>query len=134
MHVADETQVLPVPARLADGAAPFLNGLEDLELHARRSDRGALGEAANQLVQKILGADLQVEGITAVLDTYIQQVEGEQRDIGVAVVDHGDDGHRGLARGRALLGIDQVGDFEIQGEIGLVVVRTAGGLNKTLEL
>jgi hypothetical protein len=134
VHVADEAQVLPVSARLADGAAPFFNGLEDLELDARGADRGSFREAADQLVEKLLGADLQVEGVAAVLDANVEQVEGEHGDVAAAVVDVADDGDGGLARGGPLLGINQVGDFEIQGEVGFVVLGAASCLDEAMEL
>lgn len=134
MHVPDEAQVLLVSARLANRAAPFLNGFEDLELDAGGADRGPLGKAAYQLIEKLLCADLEVEGEAAVLDADVEQVEGEQRNVGVAVVNVVDNGHGGLSRGGTLLGVDQVGDLEVQGQVGFVVVGTAGGRDEALKL
>lgn len=134
MHIPDEPQILLVPARLADGTAPFFYGLEDLHLHPAVPDGRALREAADELVEELLGADLQLEGVAAVLDADVEQIQGEHGDIGVAVVDVVNDGDGGLAGGRALLGVDEVGDLEVQGEVGLVVLRTAGGLDEALEL
>ena len=134
MHVPDKAQVLLVSACLANCTAPFLNGFEDLELDAGGADRRPLWKAADQLIEELLGADLEVEGVAAVLDADVEQVEGEQRDVGVAVVDVVDDGHGGLARGRTLFGVDQVGDLEVQGQVRLVVVGTAGGRDEALKL
>lgn len=134
MHITDKAQVLLIPARLADSAAPFFYSLQDLHLHPAVADGRALGKPPDKLVEELLGADLQVEGIAAVLDTDVQQVEGEQGDIGITVVNVVDDGHRSLAWGGTLLGIDKVGDFEVQGEVGLVILRAAGGLDEALEL
>ncbi len=134
MHVSDEAQVLLVAAGVADGAPPFLDGLEDLHLHARGPYWRALGEAADELVEELLSADLQLEGIAAVLDADVEQVQGQQGDVGVAVVDVVDDADGGLARGRALLAVDQVGDLEVQRQVRLVILGTAGRLDKALKL
>ena len=75
-----------------------------------------------------------MEWVAAVLDANIEQVDSQECDIGVPVVDETDDGSSSLSRGAALLGVDEVGDFEVQGEIGLVVLGTARGLDKPLEL
>lgn len=75
-----------------------------------------------------------MERVAAVLDADVEQVEGKQRDVGIAVVDVIDDGHRGLSRGGTLFGVDQVGDLEVQGQVGLVVVGTAGGRDEALKL
>ena len=134
VHVPDEAQVLLVPARLANRTAPFFDSLEDLELNAGRADRGSLGKAAYQLIEELLGADLEVEGVTAVLDANVEKVEGEQGHVGVSVVDVVDNGHGGFSRSGTLLGIDQVGDLEVQGQVGLVVVGAAGGRDEALKL
>lgn len=134
MHVPDEAQILLIPARLANSAAPFFYSFENLHLHPAEADRRALGEATDELVEELFGADLQLEGVATVLNTDVQQVQGEQGDVGVAVVDVVNDSHGGLAWGAALFGIDQVGDLEIQGQVGLVVLGAAGRLNEALEL
>lgn len=134
VHIPDEAHVLLVAAGLADGAAPLLDGLENLHLHPAVAHWRALGEPADELVEELLCADLEVEGVAAVLDTDVEQVEGQQGDIGIAVVDVVDDGDGSLARGGALLGVDEVRDLEVQGEVGLVVLRAAGSLDEALEL
>ena len=74
MHVADKTQVLLVLGCLADGLPPFFNQLEDLVLYASRPDLRTLWEAADQLVQKLLGTDLEMEGVAAVLGAYVEKL------------------------------------------------------------
>lgn len=78
VHVANEAQILLVLGRLADGGAPFFNQLEDTVLDARGSDGWALWETADQLVQELLGADLEMERVAAVLDADVQQLVAYQ--------------------------------------------------------
>lgn len=134
MHVPDEAQVVLVAARLANGHAPLLDGLENLGLHAGGADRRALGEAADELIEKLLGGDLEVKGVAAVLDANIEQVEGEQGDVGVALVDVVDNGRGSLARRRALFAVDEVRDLEVERQVGLVVVRAARRVDVPLDL
>lgn len=134
VHVPDEAQVLFVAAGIANGYPPFLNCLENLGLDPRGPDGRALGEPADELIEELLCADLEVEGVATVLDADVEQVEGEEGDIGVAVVDVADNGGGGLARGGALLAVDEVGDLEAQGEVGLVVLGAAGRLDEAVEL
>jgi hypothetical protein len=80
VHVPDEAQVVLVPRRLAYGLPPFFNQLEDAVLNARRMHRRAFGEAADELVEELLGADLEVERIAAVLDADVEELcNGERR-------------------------------------------------------
>lgn len=58
MHIANEAQILPVFGRDADGGAPFFDKLEDAVLDASGSDGRALGEATDELVEEVLGANL----------------------------------------------------------------------------
>ncbi len=134
VHVTNEAQVFLVATRLADGAAPLFDGLEDLRLDTGVAEGGPLGEASDELVQELLGTDLEMEGIAAVLDTDVEEAEGEQADIGVAGIDVVDDGDGGLARGGALLAVDEVGDLEVEGEVGLDVVGAAGAEDEALQL
>lgn len=134
MHIADEAQILLVAAGLAYGAAPLLDGLEYLRLDTGVAEGRALGEAPHELVEELLGGDLQVEGVAAVLDADVEQVEGEQADVGIAGIDIVDDGDGGLARRGALLAVDEVGDLEVEGEIGLEVIGTAGAGDEALQL
>lgn len=134
MHVPDEAQVLFVPARLADSAPPFFYRLQYLHLHPTVTDRRPLGEPTDELIEKLLGADLQVERVAAVFNAEVEQAEGEQGHVGVAVVDVVHNGHGGLARGAALLGVDDIDNLEVEGEVGLVVLGATGGLDVALQL
>lgn len=48
-------------------------------LHPSGPQLRTLGESTNQLIQKLLGADLEVEGVPAVLDADVEELEGEDR-------------------------------------------------------
>lgn len=134
MHVSDEPQVLFVSACLAYCTPPFFYSLQYLHLHPRRSYRRPFGEPSDQLIKKLFGTDLQVKGIATVLDTDVEQIQGKHCDVGVAVVDIAHDSHGSLARSRALLGVDEVGNLKIKGQIWFVVLGTASGLYESLEL
>ena len=98
MHVADVAKVV-FPARL--DANTFLPGVHEVEdlLHDRARERGwALGKAADELVEELLGRDLEVERVPARLDEGLEQGEGEDGHVRVAVVDEAGDEHRGFAR------------------------------------
>ena len=129
VHVPDKAQILFVPARLTYRNAPLLNGLEDPGLDPGRANGWTLGKSADELVEKLLCADLEVEGVAAILDADVEQVEGEEGDVGVAVVDEADNGRGGLARGGALLAIDEVGDLETQRQVGFIVLGTTSRLD-----
>lgn len=130
MHVSDEAQVISVSARLANRHAPFFNQLKDLVLNAGRSNWRTLRKSPHQLVEELFCANLQVEGVAAVLDADIEQAEGQQGNVGVAVVDEADNGRRSLARGGAFLAVDEVRNLEIKRQVGLVVFGTAGSLDE----
>lgn len=59
--------------------------------------------------------------VSAVLNTNVEQGQGEQGNVRVSVVDKLDNRDRCLARRTAFLGVDQVCDFEVEGEIRLEV-------------
>lgn len=103
-------------------------------MHARGAYRWTLWESTNKLIQELLGANLQMKGIAAVLDANVEQRQSQQSDIGIAVVDEVDNGRGCLARGGSLLAINEVRNFEIQCEVWLVVVGTAGRLDVALQL
>lgn len=134
VHVPDEAQIIFVPARIANRHAPLLNQLKDPVLDAGRPDWRALRESPHQLVEELLCADLQVEGVAAIFDADVEQAEGEQGNIGVAVVDEADNGRGSLARGAALFAVDEVRNLEVERQIGLVVFGAAGSLDEAQEL
>lgn len=43
-------------------------------LHARWPYGRALGEATDQLIEELLGADLKMKGVTAILHTNVEQL------------------------------------------------------------
>jgi hypothetical protein len=75
-----------------------------------------------------------MKGIPAVLDTNIEKPNGEQSNVGIAMINVINDGSSSLPRSRALLGVYKIGNFEIQSEIWFVVLGTAGSLDEALEL
>lgn len=134
MHVSYEAQVLFVPARLAYRAPPFFNSLQDLRLDFVVADGRPLGESPNKLVQKLLSANLEVKWVSAILDAYIEQVQGEKADVRVARVDVVDDGGGSFAGCAAFLAVDQIRDLEVEGEVRFVVFGAAGARYKSLKL
>jgi len=56
-----------------------------------------------------------VKGVAAVLDTYVEQVQRQQGHVGIPVVDVPHNRNGRFARRGPLLGVDEVGDLEIQG-------------------
>lgn len=51
-----------------------MNELEDLGHGRRGKRRRAFGEASHELVEEVLGADLEVEGKAAVLDEDVEEL------------------------------------------------------------
>lgn len=97
MHVPDVTEVILPPRVDADALLPAVDEVEDL-LHDWARERGrALRKAADELVQELLGGDLEVEGVSARLDERLEQCEGEHGDVRVAVVYEARDSHRTFA-------------------------------------
>lgn len=134
MHVPNKAQVLLVAARFAYCQAPLLNCLEDLGLDPGRPDWGPFGKPADKLIEKLFRTDLEVERIAAVLDADIEQTKREQGDIGIAMVDEGDDSGSSFPWRSTLLRIDQISDLEVECKVRLVVLGAAGGLDEALEL
>ena len=74
VHVPNKAQVLLVPTRLAYRTPPLLNGFQDLGLNAGWSDRRSLGEPSDELIEELLGADLKMKGVTAILHANVEQL------------------------------------------------------------
>lgn len=134
VHVSNKPEILLIPAGITYSEAPFFNFFKNLGLHSGRSDRGSLWESPDELIEKLFGADLEVEGVPAVLNANIEEVEGKKSDVGVAMINVADDGSGGLAGSSALLVVDKVSDLEAQGKVGLVVLGAAGGLDEPQQL
>lgn len=58
----------------AERVLPFVDELEDPCHGWRREGGGSLREPADELVEEVLGADLEVEGVAAVLDEDVEQL------------------------------------------------------------
>ena len=69
MHISDETQIVLVTRSLTYSLPPLLNQFKNLALYTRGVDGGSLGKSADKFVLVFLGADLEVEGVSAVFDT-----------------------------------------------------------------
>ena len=97
MHITNVCEVI-LPSRLdTDALFPTMNEIKNL-LHDRaRERRRPLRKASDELIQKLLGGDLEVEGVSAGLDESLEQREGEHGDVGIAVVNEPRDGHRRFA-------------------------------------
>jgi hypothetical protein len=67
-------QVILIPGRLTYSLSPLFYRLKDAMLDPSGPQRRPFGEAADQLIQKLLGANLEVKGVSAVLDTYVQKL------------------------------------------------------------
>ena len=134
VHIPDESQVVLVPAGLANGPPPLLYSLQYLVLNFARTNWGPFREATHQLVEEFLGADLEVERVPAVFHAYVEQVQSEHSDVGITVIDKVDYSDRGLSRSRPFFVVDEVGNLESNGQVGLVVLGTAGLLNVALQL
>lgn len=74
MHVPNETEIVFVLGCLANGLPPFFDEFENLVLYASIPNRRSLWKPTNKLIQKLFRADLQMEWIPAVLDTYVKQL------------------------------------------------------------
>lgn len=134
MHVSYEAQVLLVSRRLTDRLSPFFNRLQDLVLHATGSDGRSFRKPSDKLVQEFFGADLEVEWISAVFDADIQERQCQERHVGIPVIDELDDGDSGFSRCISFLGVYQVNDLEVQGQVRLEVGnRVAGIVNESLQ-
>lgn len=74
VHVPNESQVILVPRCLTYSLPPFFDQFEDSVLDTRRVHRWALGETTNELVEELLGADLEVKRVAAVLDADVEEL------------------------------------------------------------
>ena len=67
-------QIILIPRRLTNSLPPLLNRLENAMLDPCGPHRRALGEPTDKLIEEFLGADLQVEGVAAVLDADVEEL------------------------------------------------------------
>jgi hypothetical protein len=74
MHVPNVDQIRLVLAVDTERVLPLVDELENPRHGWWREGRGSLREPADELVEEVLGADLEVEGVAAVLDEDIEQL------------------------------------------------------------
>lgn len=72
-------QILLVPRRLAYSLPPFFNRLQDPVLHPGGPHWRSFWKTTNQLIEKLLCTDLEVERITAVLDADVEELFTSKR-------------------------------------------------------
>jgi hypothetical protein len=113
MHIPYKPQIIFVSRGLADCLTPLLNGFQYFTLYAARTDRRALWEAPNKLIEELLGADLQVKWIATVFDAIIEESEGKEGDIRISVIDELNNCDGALTRRIALFGVYQVNDLKV---------------------
>lgn len=68
VHVPDVYQVLLVLRMDAQRHFPLVHEFENLGHGRRRKGRGSLWEPAHEFVQKVFGADLEMERVATILD------------------------------------------------------------------
>lgn len=74
VHIPNEPQVLLIPRCLTDGLPPLLNRLQDAVLHPGGPHGRPLGEPAHQFIQELLCTNLEMEGVSAVLDGNVEEL------------------------------------------------------------
>lgn len=78
MHIPDVGQILLVLARDAYRVLPLVYELEDL-VHRWWWERWrSLWKPADELVEKVLCRDLEVHGVSAVLDEGVKELRGRE--------------------------------------------------------
>jgi hypothetical protein len=98
MHVANVAEIV-LPSRvLADSLLPGVDEFEDASHDGTRERRRALGKAADQFVEKLLGRYLEVKRISTALDEGVQKRKREHRNMRVPVVHQPHSYHRRLSR------------------------------------
>jgi len=76
VHIPYEAKILLVPRSLTYCLPPFFYQLEDSGQRTwpSTSYRRSFGEAADEFVQELLGANLEVEGVPAVLNANVEEL------------------------------------------------------------
>ena len=74
MHIPYKPQILFISRRLTDRLSPFFDRFQNAVLYPRRPHRGPLGEPPDQFIQELLRANLEMEGVAAILDTNVKQL------------------------------------------------------------
>jgi hypothetical protein len=87
MHISDESKVLLVSRCLTYRTPPFLYSLQNLMLYASRTDGWTFWKPSHKFIEKFLCTYLEVKGVSAIFNTYIEEIEGEQCDVWVSMID-----------------------------------------------
>jgi hypothetical protein len=75
MHIPDKAKILLVPRCLTYRCPPFFYQLQYSILYASRMHGRSFGEASDELVEELLGADLKMKRVSAVFDANVEQLE-----------------------------------------------------------
>lgn len=73
MHITDVAQIILPSALCADSLLPCVDKLQNSRHYWTRERRRALWEPSYQFIQKLLGRDLEVEGVATMLDKCVKQ-------------------------------------------------------------
>lgn len=72
MHIPDIPKIFFVSRSLTYCLAPFFDTFKNSMLYPRWSNRRSFGEPPYELVKEFFCANLEMEGVSAVLDAYIE--------------------------------------------------------------
>ena len=86
MHIPDIAQILLPSALRADTLLPSVYQFQNSRHNRTRERRRSFGETSNQLVEEFLGGYLEMKGVSTCLDEGVQEGEGEDGDVWVAMV------------------------------------------------
>lgn len=75
MHVSNKSKIVLVPTVHTYRLSPFLDSFQDFELDSVGARRGTLGEAPHELVEEVFCRDLKMEGVAAILDTDVEELD-----------------------------------------------------------
>lgn len=78
VHISYEAEVFFIPRSLTYRHPPLLYGLQYSHLYAGWPNGRSFGESSNQFIEELLGADLEMECVSTIFDTDIQQLDHSQ--------------------------------------------------------
>lgn len=68
MHISDKAEIVFMTRGLTDGLIPFFNGTKNESLDTRIAHWWTLWETLDELIKEFLTRDLEMEGVTTILD------------------------------------------------------------------
>lgn len=86
MHIPDIAQILLPSALGANALLPSIYQFQNPRHDRTRERRRSFRETPNQLVEELLGGYLEMKGVSTCLDEGVQEGEGEDGDVWVAMV------------------------------------------------